>query len=709
MLLVALVTSLAFLSSTNADPLIPSQPTVSPNDHEHFNYFAFKLADSTPLHARTVAESFGMHYVGPVGELNGYYQAALRKEEVSRWARRRRRDSFIPADSKDAEVVGYDLLSHDSIQWTQVQVPRRLERRAEPVMDSSLEAAKAFGISDPEFPFQWHLVNHSPEQIGNDHNVTAAWDQGIFGNGTVVCIVDDGLYHESADLKDNFFAEGSYDFNDHMPDPSPKTTYDRHGTRCAGEIAAVKNGVCGVGIAYESKVSAVRILGGEVTQADEAASVNYKFNENHIYSCSWGPTDDGKTMEAPSTLVAEAFINGVTNGRGGLGSIFVFASGNGGMAGDNCNFDGFTNSIYTITVGAVDRFGRHPEYSEKCSANLVVMFSSSDSRHNDAIATTDWKLGLTGDLCTRSHGGTSAAAPLAAGIYALVHSIRPDLNWRDFQHLSVRTAVSVSPNDPSWFKTAAGRMYSHAFGYGKLDAYWILEAAKVWESVPAQIQLRTEFVGPVGGDSVIPQEKGADSRVQILVTEEMLSSVGLNALEHVTVTVNIDHQRRGDVNVDLVSPNGVVSQLAVGRKSDADVSGFRNWTFMSVAHWDESALGLWQVVVSDQINPGKTGVFHNASITFWGSAGIPVIPSVELNPHVIMNASKATNESIFVPEAPSFQSQGWILGECVLVLSVAAFVLWFATRRKKVSKRERIEDGGVLFKRLDSREEDEEE
>lgn len=38
-------------------------------------------------------------------------------------------------------------------------------------------------------------------------------------------------------------------------------------------------------------------------------------------------------------------------GRNGLGSIFVWASGNGGMAHDNCNCDGYTNSIWTLSIG----------------------------------------------------------------------------------------------------------------------------------------------------------------------------------------------------------------------------------------------------------------------------------------------------------------------------------------------------------------------
>ena len=45
---------------------------------------------------------------------------------------------------------------------------------------------------------------------------------------------------------------------------------------------------------------------------------------------------------------------GTSEGRYGYGSIYVFASGNGGLMNDNCNFDGYANSIYTLTVGTYD-------------------------------------------------------------------------------------------------------------------------------------------------------------------------------------------------------------------------------------------------------------------------------------------------------------------------------------------------------------------
>lgn len=86
-------------------------------------------------------------------------------------------------------------------------------------------------------------------------------------------------------------------------------------------------------------------------------------------------------MEAPGYLVKKSIVNGIQNGRAGLGSVFVFASGNGGRNGDQCNFDGYTNSIYSITVASLDYKGLHPDYSEACAANMVVAYSSGSGNH----------------------------------------------------------------------------------------------------------------------------------------------------------------------------------------------------------------------------------------------------------------------------------------------------------------------------------------
>jgi kexin len=65
----------------------------------------------------------------------------------------------------------------------------------------------------------------------------------------------------------------------------------------------------------------------------------------------------------------------------------------------------------------------------------------------------------------------------------------------------------------------------------------------------------------------------------------MLQGANLERLEHVTVTMNVAHTRRGDLSVDLVSPDKVVSHLSATRKLDTAAEGYDDWTFMSVVHW----------------------------------------------------------------------------------------------------------------------------
>ncbi|ORZ10039.1 peptidase S8/S53 domain-containing protein, partial [Lobosporangium transversale] len=468
------------------------------------------------------------------------------------------------------------------------------------------ELKQAFELRDPGFRYQWHLYN---AESRHDINVTGVWEQGINGTGVNVAIIDDGLDMDSEDLAPNFFKEGSWDFNDHTALPKPRLVDDNHGTRCAGEIAAAKNDLCGVGVAFGAKVAGIRILSGQITDAEEAAALNYQFQQNHVYSCSWGPPDDGRSMDAPRGVVYDAIVNGIKNGRGGLGSIYVFATGNGASQDDNCNFDGYANSLYTVSIGAIDHTQGYPYYSEPCSAQLAVTYSNGAGK---AIYTCD----VGKRRCFEHHGGTSAAAPIAAGMIALVLSMRPDLSWRDVQYLLMDTATPVSVSDPDWEKTHAGRLFNHKFGYGSLDAYKLVEAAKAFQSLRPQ----TFFYPPtVIVQKPIPQDgKGISSMIKVSKAELKAKGAQLGMLEHVTVTVNIEHGRRGDVEVTLTSPHQIESRLGTRRQFDNATTGFANWTFMTVKHWGEDPVGNWSLVVRDQNNSDFKGKLIDWRIKLWG-------------------------------------------------------------------------------------------
>lgn len=125
--------------------------------------------------------------------------------------------------------------------------------------------------------------------------------------------------------------------------------------------------------------SGVRMLDGDVTDAVEARSLSLNPQHIDIYSASWGPDDDGKTVDGPGELATRAFIEGVTKGRKGKGSIFIWASGNGGRDHDNCNCDGYTNSIWTLSISSATEQGQVPWYSEACSSTLASTYSSGSA------------------------------------------------------------------------------------------------------------------------------------------------------------------------------------------------------------------------------------------------------------------------------------------------------------------------------------------
>ncbi|THH29587.1 hypothetical protein EUX98_g4596 [Antrodiella citrinella] len=585
-----------------------------------------------------VARSLGVEVVEQAGELRDHWLVRSPKPPLQQLtARGEPQDRVLRAFedlqsrassslySRSEEVEHSRRVIH-SVKYLERQELRQRVKRAPPPipgpdavgLETSEAVAMRMRILDPEFTNQWHLVNDDYPQ--HMMNVTGVWDMGITGHGIISALVDDGLDYNSDDLAANFDAEGSHDYNDHTDLPAPVLFDDHHGTRCAGQIAAVKNDVCGVGIAYDSKVAGIRILSGPISDVDEAAALNYGFQNTSIFSCSWGPPDNGRAMEGPGYLIKKSMVNGIQNGRGGKGSVFVFASGNGGRNGDQCNFDGYTNSIFSVTVAALDYKGLHPDYSEACAANMVVAYSSGSGNH---IVTTD----IGKNKCSSSHGGTSAAAPNAAGVIALGMSARPDLSWRDIQHICVQSAVQVNPDDPDWETTAAGRPFSYKYGYGAINGYQFVKAAQEWTSVKPQVWLDLPvvqvnggtmdlFLSTSGGTEIVAG--GVTSTVQ--VSQDGLSRRNFEKLEHITVKVWITHTRRGDVEVELVSPNGVKSILAAKRYQDSDQTGFPGWVFMTVKHWDENPVGTWTIRVSDQNKEDETGTFLGWTMTMWGSA-----------------------------------------------------------------------------------------
>lgn len=418
----------------------------------------------------------------------------------------------------------------------------------------------------------WHL-----EKL----NVLPVWDAGIKGKDVVVCIIDDGLEKTHQDFKSALRADLSWDFVSGSADAS-----DKHGTRCAGQIVAQSK--CNSGVAPEASISAIRLLGDDtaaIFERSEVQAVTWLNQANHIYSCSWGPADDGQSVEGPARAVRRAFIRGLAEGRSGLGSIFIFAAGNGGKGIDNCNFDGYANAPFSITIGAIDVNDKTPDYMEECSAMLAVTYSSSTSS-NAKVYTSD-----IGNTCSAKHGGTSAAAPFAAGLIALLLSVRDDLSWRDVQHIIVNSAV---PFTDEGIKNAAGRHFSEWFGFGKLDAERIIAVGRDWKPVASLAILTSRWKSE--RNAFISEE--VSSQIKVRGTSKV------SALEHVMVTIDVKMLpgafARGDLIFYLKSVRtGTRIPLTSRRGRDLDVDrvGLRGWTFGTVAFWDELPSDVWELSI----------------------------------------------------------------------------------------------------------------
>jgi len=55
------------------------------------------------------------------------------------------------------------------------------------------------------------------------------------------------------------------------------------------------------------------MLDGVVNDVVEAKALSLNTNYIDIYSASWGPEDDGETVDGPGPLAKRAFVNGVTS------------------------------------------------------------------------------------------------------------------------------------------------------------------------------------------------------------------------------------------------------------------------------------------------------------------------------------------------------------------------------------------------------------
>jgi len=362
---------------------------------------------------------------------------------------------------------------------------------------------------------------------------------------------------------------------------------DDHGTSVAGVAAAVgNNSIDVVGSAFGATLSGTTLIACSNSDFDESGALSFHNSDVDIYSNSWGPSDNGQTLEAPGPLTLAAFENDAYSGRNGLGNIITWAAGNGLGSNDNANYDGYANSRFTIAVTAISHLGIQSSYAEPGANILVAAHSNGDG---EGITTTDitgsW--GSTSGNITNSFGGTSSATPLASGVIALMLEANTNLTWRDVQHILVRTSRVVDSNDDSWEVNGAGHMISHKYGFGAVDAGYAVSMANNWTVIPSEINVS---YGPFSPNISIPDGENNWTEYDIFVDTDL-------NLESVELMVDIDHSSRGELDIVLESPSGKESWLAENHADSGN--DYDNWIFGTVHHWDESSRGNWKLKIRD--------------------------------------------------------------------------------------------------------------
>lgn len=473
-----------------------------------------------------------------------------------------------------------------------------------------------FAYNSANLGYQWHLRNtgQSPGTFGIDANVTGVWDN-YTGLGIRMGIVDDGLEVFHPDLSANVDTVNDHDWNDATPnDPTGNPSSDTHGTACAGVAGARGgNGIGVSGAAPNATLVGLRLIAGSVSDADEAEALTWKSDIIQLYSNSWGPSDDGSDLRDAGPLVKQALANGVNVGRGGKGSIWLWAAGNGGDVQDNSNYDGYANSIYTIAVAALNDTGGRSAYSEP-GANVLVCAPSNDIAGNHRGITTT----TTNGGYTYSFGGTSSATPLAAGVVALLLESKPGLGWRDVKEILLRSATKVNPGHSDWINNSAGYHFNHEYGAGLINAQAAVAMAATWTNLGPQISYQTSQT--VSGVAI------PDNNVTGITRSFSVPGSEAMRVEQVTLHVVAAHGRRGDLEITLTSPAGTASKLFVNHTGDTNLN--LDWTFSSMRHWGEAAAGNWIMKIADR-TPGTAGTLTSATLTLFGAnTAPPVAPPV---------------------------------------------------------------------------------
>ena len=301
--------------------------------------------------------------------------------------------------------------------------------------------------NDPVYANQWHHP-----KIGSP----AAWDVTTGSELVTVAVLDTGVQADHPDLAANLQLPGRNTV-DNSTNTSP---VHPHGTMTAGCVGAVGNNATGVaGVAWTIAILPVRVSNladGSAYLSDMAEGITWAADQGaKVANLSYGGANSATIDTAAKYL----------RGRGGL---LVMAAGNDGL-----NQRKYPDFASFLAVGATDPNDVKASWSTYGTVVDVVAPGVN-------ITTTTTGSGYA------TVNGTSFAAPITAGVAALIYALKPD-----FTPLTVESLIFSTCQDLG----AAGD--DVVYGRGRVNAGAAVAAASAAaNSLPPVASLAA---GPTSG------------------------------------------------------------------------------------------------------------------------------------------------------------------------------------------------------------------
>lgn len=367
---------------------------------------------------------------------------------------------------------------------------------------------------DPRFNRQWNLLNVGGSQQyngtpGADMKVTEAWEITMGSADIKVGILDSGVDTLHEDLMNNLLPgyDACQDENQNTKGyPTPNFKNDGHGTCCAGIACAVADNGLGIaGVAPNCKIVPIRIfyyitigVGGDpIPWSTSEFFVNgiswqWQVAAVDVSSNSWGITDNFLSLFPGQDSIVNIAINeAVISGRNGKGLPVLHSSGN----------DGLTETIpiwpaRTDIVISVNATSMCDEWKSNTSCDNETSWGGNWGAGLDVsapgvkIPATDMN-GTNGFSPSSNYyntfNGTSAACPNAAGIMALMLSIRPELTQAQARFILESTCDTVGGYDYSI--TGPSGPWSEKLGHGRVNAKRAVEKARDFVITPPSTEI----------------------------------------------------------------------------------------------------------------------------------------------------------------------------------------------------------------------------